>query len=392
MGERRAPGRAALWAAIATLGAGAVGACVAAVAVDPAEHAGDGAGAGQGSEGGADSGSGDPPDAATCGAPATACGGACVRLDGDSSHCGACDRACAAGEVCSGGACTAACEPGLVACGGGCVFLGSDAQNCGACGNACGPQERCMASACVAQVCTSECARGGCVDTDRDVHNCGGCDVACGPGELCSGGGCVGCPPGAELCPLGCADLRADPLNCGFCERTCGAAQLCIDGVCRGACVDDSMEDNDRLDAAVPIAWSRGSSVSHGGFLCSGDEDWFRYETASLGLFQPILSVRFVAKGSEEQRCVGSCERGTCWHDVPAGPQHTVTVEVYNAVTRSLVASGTSGEGRLEIGAFGPELKQDILVRVVGPASAEYPYQLSVSVWENNGEEDECEC
>jgi hypothetical protein len=53
-------------------------------------------------------------DAARCAAPTTDCGGACVDVTSDPSHCGACGNACEPGATCAGGACTCALD-GLVA-------------------------------------------------------------------------------------------------------------------------------------------------------------------------------------------------------------------------------------------------------------------------------------
>lgn len=39
----------------------------------------------------------------TCDAPATLCAGACVSTSTDLQNCGACGKACAAGDVCSNG-------------------------------------------------------------------------------------------------------------------------------------------------------------------------------------------------------------------------------------------------------------------------------------------------
>ncbi len=46
-----------------------------------------------------------PPAPQRCAAPRALCGGACTTLQADARHCGACGRACAAGELCVAGAC-----------------------------------------------------------------------------------------------------------------------------------------------------------------------------------------------------------------------------------------------------------------------------------------------
>src|SRR5262245_56386072 len=72
-----------------------------------------------------------------CGAGETFCDGVCVDVDASAQHCGACDVACAAGEVCNLGVCSGSCSPGLADCGGVCVDLESDVAHCGACQIAC---------------------------------------------------------------------------------------------------------------------------------------------------------------------------------------------------------------------------------------------------------------
>ena len=48
----------------------------------------------------------------TCSPGQTLCAGACVELQRDPLHCGACETACAAGEVCDAGRCALRCPTG----------------------------------------------------------------------------------------------------------------------------------------------------------------------------------------------------------------------------------------------------------------------------------------
>jgi hypothetical protein len=79
-------------------------------------------------------------------------------------HCGACDNACLAGQICEAGTCEATCAAPLVDCpldtDGDttadteiCSDLTSDPLNCGTCGTACGMAEACVASTCTGLAC-----------------------------------------------------------------------------------------------------------------------------------------------------------------------------------------------------------------------------------------------
>ncbi len=96
------------------------------------------------------------PGARDCEASLTRCGGACVDLESDADHCGACNSDCASDEVCSLGACADECATGATACGASCVDLQTNAAHCGDCDHSCADDERCMAGAC-----TPEAGAGG---------------------------------------------------------------------------------------------------------------------------------------------------------------------------------------------------------------------------------------
>jgi hypothetical protein len=77
------------------------------------------------------------------------CDGACVDVEADDAHCGACGSACGAGEVCA----YRACQPNSIYCadGGGlgltcagqCILPAESLDHCGACGNACDAASYC---------------------------------------------------------------------------------------------------------------------------------------------------------------------------------------------------------------------------------------------------------
>lgn len=85
------------------------------------------------------------------------------------------------------------CERGLVRCGDACVDLQADTSHCGACGVACAQDDICTNRVC--KVRGTYCADAGglgavcgglCVLTDQSLDHCGGCGVACDATSYCS--------------------------------------------------------------------------------------------------------------------------------------------------------------------------------------------------------------
>jgi hypothetical protein len=85
----------------------------------------------------------------SCAAGFTNCAGSCRNLTNDNAHCGACDRVCPAGQLCTSGACALSCGVGITNCSGTCRDLQSDRDHCGTCGRACGSLQTCAAGSCV---------------------------------------------------------------------------------------------------------------------------------------------------------------------------------------------------------------------------------------------------
>ena len=158
----------------------------------------------------------------------------CFDILNDAANCGGCGKACAAGQQCVSGACSA-CPQGQVVCSNACTTTATDLKNCGACGHSCGPNSTCSSGKC-------GCANNqiycndvlGCIDTSADVNNCGACGNTCGAGEICSSGQCVCGVPGQTFCGgfKGCVDLSSNPNACGACNTVCGAGQVCSAGKC----------------------------------------------------------------------------------------------------------------------------------------------------------------
>lgn len=116
---------------------------------------------------------GDPNDpakvAVCCPEGESCCDGACVDLELDSVHCGACGEGCGVGELCFEGQCVSFCGPGGTPCPGAATQCCRDGKTC---------------------------CNGRCIDTTGDDNNCGQCGKRCRkPGyprnEVCIAGECV---------------------------------------------------------------------------------------------------------------------------------------------------------------------------------------------------------
>ncbi|MBN1770649.1 MAG: hypothetical protein JXB32_05265, partial [Deltaproteobacteria bacterium] len=139
-----------------------------------------------------------------CHVPQVECGGACVDLQTDRAHCGACDEACETGEVCVDGACATSCPAGQDVCDDRCVELQTDRAHCGACDEACETGEVCVDGACATSCPGAQIECGGsCIDPDTDRAYCGAsgdctgteAGAACADGEVCVDGACAtSCP------------------------------------------------------------------------------------------------------------------------------------------------------------------------------------------------------
>ncbi|MCA3011848.1 MAG: hypothetical protein INH41_05540, partial [Myxococcaceae bacterium] len=185
--------------------------------------------------------------------PCTECGGACVDLQNDRRHCGACGTECSAGSVCTAGACVAVgatCAAPLAACTGGCFDLKNDPAHFGTCTTVCGATEFCRAGQCTdrssdagAVSCPmgSQLCSGVCFDLQNDPGHCGSCTRVCATSEYCRAGNCTSlmsdagapaCPSGTSGCDGGCFDQQNDPRNCGACGRRCLATEYCAGGGC----------------------------------------------------------------------------------------------------------------------------------------------------------------
>ncbi len=174
----------------------------------------------------------------SCPAGQTWCDTECFDLQRSQQHCGTCELACAANEMCRAGECVLDCPVtgGYADCGGTqCATLGADPANCGACGNACAAAEVCSCGVCQA----------ACDDLNASNANCGACGVACAGTQICCCGSCQEppCPATCDMVPIddqlecgadsrSCVDSRYSLFNCGACDAPCHLNERCGDGVC----------------------------------------------------------------------------------------------------------------------------------------------------------------
>jgi endoglucanase len=265
-----------------------------------------------------------------CAVGTSACSGTCVNLSTDALNCGACGKACTAGQVCSG---TCMCQAGLMACPSGCANIAADGANCGACGMACpAATPFCSSSACVATCPADKAQCGtGCVDPatfQTDALNCGMCGNKCAAGQACMGGVCS-CPVGQTACGGACVDLNTDVNHCGSCEKACAMGATCATGMCQGGGMGGSggggAGGGGNRPANCPAAPSLLSDFEEGSAVLvkQGGRDgwWYVYADMTTGMQTPASSTSAVA-ASLLQPAEGDCNK-YAFHSTATGhPQY----------------------------------------------------------------------
>ena len=154
---------------------------------------------------------------------------ACVDIENNDAHCGACGKACGPNQRCLSSKCE--CKDSFTTnCGADCYDTRVEEAHCGGCGKACRGDQVCAFSACTCAT-GSEC-KGACLSFATDPANCGACGTVC-PADRprCSGALCV-CATGLTQCPAGCKDLKSDRTNCGTCGNLCNGMKSCVAGAC----------------------------------------------------------------------------------------------------------------------------------------------------------------
>lgn len=163
-----------------------------------------------------------------------------------------------------------------------CANLATDNQNCGTCGNVCAAGQVCSNGACAVScggdesTCTVN-ETTYCANEKTDNANCGACGVTCAAGTMCSDGVCTTtCGTGLTTCGTGnaqyCSDIKTDVANCGACGNVCAAGKACLGGKCRTLAVEQCLSGADPgnanltwvvCSASLSEAWV--SMLNHGG-------------------------------------------------------------------------------------------------------------------------------
>ena len=222
------------------------------------------------------------------------CAGTCTEVTSDRLHCGRCDVACAAGEVCRTSSCEHnPCGDGQHECSGTC-YPDTDVLHCGPSCIACPVPAAHGAAACVDDQCELDCESGyvqcpgACVDLNSDPDNCGTCGHECTSPQACISSNCAAnpCGSGYHYCS-GCVS-NYDVANCGTsscspCPAQNGTATC--DGVscgitcdtsyheCSGACVTNASVDHCGQSCGACPAPTNGTATCNGtscGVTCTG--------------------------------------------------------------------------------------------------------------------------
>jgi hypothetical protein len=227
--------------------------------------------------------------AGSCDAGKSDCGGTCVDMQIDATHCGECDKLCVSPTgTCTAGVCSCPTDGDKV-CNGACIDVQSDQFNCGDCGETCdGAKDTCTQGVCTCKTATDSVCQDTCIDLQTNTTHCGECDKTCtGATNTCVAGVCS-CPlSNQKLCNGACVDVQSNAANCGECGEVCvSPAGTCTAGVCScptatdkvcdGACVDVQSNDDACGDCTTqctsPLTCSSGACgcATSGQKLCDG--------------------------------------------------------------------------------------------------------------------------
>jgi alpha-tubulin suppressor-like RCC1 family protein len=246
----------------------------------------------------------------TCTAPQADCDqkvstGCETNVQTNAQHCGACGNACAAGEVCSAGACKGSCDQGLTKCGASCAEIKSDVQNCNGCGKACSAPAN-GSAVCAASTCGSQCNNGyrscpGNTCKAESAQACGAnCSVCAGPANgngqaVCASGACkVQCSAGYSTCAEGCCkDAPVVPTAYKWGKIATGELHACA-----------------VTNASAVKCWGNGGGgAGRLGRLVSG------YSSVPIDVVQLGTAFSMVGSGDVHSCAVSKVGAVKCWGD-----------------------------------------------------------------------------
>jgi hypothetical protein len=209
--------------------------------------------------------------AAPCPTGQLNCDGTCTDTTADRLHCGRCDVACDAGEVCRNSTCEHnPCGDGQHECSGAC-YPDDDVLHCGPSCTACPVPPAHGSASCVDGACQIDCdggfveCPGVCVDLNSDPDNCGACGRDCASTQICQGSNCVNnpCGTGYHYCSTGCVS-NDDVAHCGSSCTPCPAENgtATCDGVSCGIVCSSGYHECGGLCVSNASVQSCGSSCT----------------------------------------------------------------------------------------------------------------------------------
>ena len=159
----------------------------------------------------------------TCAEGMSLCKGACVDVNTDVDHCGACSSPCSLSNECIGGKCL-----GPSNCNGGNHNTKDSIDHCGRCGNRCDDGTTCILGECVVGDGYTYC-NGEKVRLNTPSH-CNSCEP-CSDGLICENNECLE-GQGKMVCNNRVIDSRNDSANCSRCGNVCAQGLKCVDSEC----------------------------------------------------------------------------------------------------------------------------------------------------------------
>jgi alpha-tubulin suppressor-like RCC1 family protein len=147
--------------------------------------------------------------------------------------------------------------------------------------------------------------------------------------------------------------------------HTCAMPSEC-EGGGPAACQPDSFEPNEDATAARLVSTTEGY---HDAFLCAGEEDWYLVPASQNG--PANVSVNVAVLHALYQNDCNICVDGA----LPSCAHNTITVEIYDAATGTLLAMQTKNEGYVWLPRANLPAA-DLHVRVYGDATAGFGYRI----------------